>query len=191
MPRGSRIRRARAPPSTELRPLYAICSPLSAGTTPVARRQTTLTEFVNDLDPKLTVVALGMNGTAMPRYAADNVARDRCRSFMATTRSAARRSTPSSPKRRSTSPGCFTVGLDVCARAQDGETRMGWSCAVNPRFRDGFGGGRMSVVDVELLVVPDCPNESGALSGLRLAFERMGLTAQSVRTTVIASQEQA
>lgn len=68
---------------------------------------------------------------------------------------------------------------------------MDWSCAVNPRFRDGFGGSRMSVVDVELLVVPDCPNESGALSALRFAVERMGLTAQSVRTTVIASQEQA
>jgi hypothetical protein len=47
------------------------------------------------------------------------------------------------------------------------------------------------VVDVELLVVPDCPNESVALSVLRLAFDRVGLAAQSVRTTVIASQEQA
>ena len=37
----------------------------------------------------------------------------------------------------------------------------------------------MSVVDVELLVVPDCPSES------------VGLAALSVRTTVIASQEQA
>ena len=49
----------------------------------------------------------------------------------------------------------------------------------------------MSVVDVELLVVPDCPNESVALSVLRLAFDRLGLAAQSVRTTVIGSQEQA
>jgi hypothetical protein len=49
----------------------------------------------------------------------------------------------------------------------------------------------MSVVDVELLVVPDCPNESGALSVLRLAFAAVGLTAQAVRTTVIASHEQA
>jgi hypothetical protein len=48
------------------------------------------------------------------------------------------------------------------------------------------------VVDVELLVVPDCPNESVALSLLRVAFDRVGLAAaQSVRTTVIASQEQA
>jgi hypothetical protein len=49
----------------------------------------------------------------------------------------------------------------------------------------------MSVVDVELLVLSDCPNESGALSVLRLAFDRVGLAALSVRTTVIASQEQA
>jgi hypothetical protein len=46
-------------------------------------------------------------------------------------------------------------------------------------------------VDVELLVVPDCPNESVALKVLRLAFDRVGLAAQSVRTTVISSQEQA
>ena len=49
----------------------------------------------------------------------------------------------------------------------------------------------MGFVDVELLVVPDCPNESVALSLLRVAFDRVGLAAQSVRTTVIASQEQA
>lgn len=48
-----------------------------AGTTPAACRQTRLTELVNDLDPKLTAAALGMNGTGMARYAADNVARDR------------------------------------------------------------------------------------------------------------------
>jgi hypothetical protein len=49
----------------------------------------------------------------------------------------------------------------------------------------------MSCMDVELLVVPDCPNESVALSMLRSAFDLVGLAAQSVRTTVIASQEQA
>jgi hypothetical protein len=49
----------------------------------------------------------------------------------------------------------------------------------------------MIVVDVELLVVPDCPSESGALSVLGVAFDRVGLAAPSVRTTVIASQEQA
>jgi hypothetical protein len=49
----------------------------------------------------------------------------------------------------------------------------------------------MSVMDVELLVVPDCPNESVALSVLRSAFDGAGLAGQSVRTTVLASQEQA
>jgi hypothetical protein len=49
----------------------------------------------------------------------------------------------------------------------------------------------MSVMDVELLVVPDCPNESVALSVLRSAFDRVGLAGQSVRTTVIANQDQA
>jgi hypothetical protein len=49
----------------------------------------------------------------------------------------------------------------------------------------------MNAMDVELLVVPDCPNESVALSALHLAFDRIGLTTQSVRTTVITSQEQA
>lgn len=49
----------------------------------------------------------------------------------------------------------------------------------------------MSVMDVEMLVVPDCPNESGALSMVRLALQRLGLTAQPVRITVVASQEQA
>jgi hypothetical protein len=49
----------------------------------------------------------------------------------------------------------------------------------------------MSVVDVQLLVVADCPNESGARSVLRLAFAAVGLTAQVVRRTVIASHEQA
>jgi hypothetical protein len=44
---------------------------------------------------------------------------------------------------------------------------------------------------VELLVVPHCPNESGAMSVLRSAFERVGLTGQTVRTTVIVSGEQA
>lgn len=49
----------------------------AAGTTPSACRQTRLTELVNDLDPKLTAAALGMNGNGITRYAADNVARDR------------------------------------------------------------------------------------------------------------------
>jgi hypothetical protein len=36
-----------------------------------------MTELVNDLDPKLAAVALGMNNNGLVRYAADNVARDR------------------------------------------------------------------------------------------------------------------
>ncbi|MBA2560177.1 MAG: integrase, partial [Propionibacteriales bacterium] len=48
-----------------------------ARTTPEACRQTRLTELVNDLDPKLAAVALGMNDNGLVRYAADNVARDR------------------------------------------------------------------------------------------------------------------
>lgn len=49
----------------------------AAGTTLAICRQTRLTELVNDMDPKLTAVALGMNDTGLVRYAADNVARDR------------------------------------------------------------------------------------------------------------------
>ena len=46
-------------------------------------------------------------------------------------------------------------------------------------------------VDIELLVVPDCPNESRALLALESAFERVGLREQSVRVTVITSQDEA
>jgi hypothetical protein len=46
-------------------------------------------------------------------------------------------------------------------------------------------------VDIELLVVPDCPNESVAFSRLNLAVERLGLQAQPVRTTVVGDYEQA
>jgi hypothetical protein len=49
----------------------------------------------------------------------------------------------------------------------------------------------MSDMDVELLVVPDCPNESVARSVLGLAPDPLGLIAQPVRTTVTASQQQA
>ncbi len=40
-----------------------------AGTTPQACRQTRLTELVNDLDPKLAAVALGINNNGLVRYA--------------------------------------------------------------------------------------------------------------------------
>ena len=46
-------------------------------------------------------------------------------------------------------------------------------------------------VDIELLVVPDCPNESLALMALESAFEQVGLREQSVRVTVITSQDEA
>ena len=39
--------------------------------------------------------------------------------------------------------------------------------------------------------MPDCPNESRALLALESAFERVGLGEQSVRVTVITSQDQA
>jgi hypothetical protein len=40
-----------------------------------------------------------------------------------------------------------------------------------------------------VLVVPECLNESVALSVLRLTLDRVGLAARSVRRTVIVSQE--
>jgi hypothetical protein len=48
-----------------------------AGTTPSACRQTRIAQLVNDLDPKLTAAALGMQDSGLVRYLADNVARDR------------------------------------------------------------------------------------------------------------------
>jgi hypothetical protein len=49
----------------------------------------------------------------------------------------------------------------------------------------------MGVVDIELLVVPDCPNESRALLALESAFEKVGMGAQPVRVTVITNQDEA
>ena len=46
-------------------------------------------------------------------------------------------------------------------------------------------------MDFELLVVPNCPNESRALVALGSAFERVGLGGQSVPVTVILNQDQA
>jgi hypothetical protein len=53
-----------------------------AGTTPSACRQTRIAQLVNDLDPKLTAVALGMRDSGLVRYLADNVARDRLQRTM-------------------------------------------------------------------------------------------------------------
>lgn len=46
-------------------------------------------------------------------------------------------------------------------------------------------------MDIELLVVPDCPNESRALLALQSAFEQVGLGTQPVRVTVITNQDEA
>ncbi len=46
-------------------------------------------------------------------------------------------------------------------------------------------------VDVELLVVADCPNEAPALVLLRAALDDIGLPDARFRTTVIATQEEA
>jgi hypothetical protein len=48
-----------------------------AGTTPSLCRQTRISQLVTDLDPKLAAAALGMQGTGLIRYLADNVDRDR------------------------------------------------------------------------------------------------------------------
>jgi len=48
-----------------------------AGTTPSACRQTRIAQLVNDLDPKLTATALGMQDAGLIRYLADNVDHDR------------------------------------------------------------------------------------------------------------------
>jgi hypothetical protein len=48
-----------------------------AGVTPSACRQTRIAQFVNDLDPKLTAAALGMQDSGLVRYLADNVDNDR------------------------------------------------------------------------------------------------------------------
>ncbi len=48
-----------------------------AGTTPSASRQTRIAQLVNDLDPKLTAAALGMQDSGLVRYVTGNVDRDR------------------------------------------------------------------------------------------------------------------
>jgi glutaredoxin len=46
-------------------------------------------------------------------------------------------------------------------------------------------------MDVELLVVPDCPHEKSAALLLRSALDDIGLTAVNVELTVIATEEDA
>ena len=49
----------------------------------------------------------------------------------------------------------------------------------------------MTGVDVELLVVPDCPNEIAAARLVRKALDDLGLTPTTVRTTVIRTPRDA
>lgn len=46
-------------------------------------------------------------------------------------------------------------------------------------------------MDVELLVVPDCPNESATRIMLRAILDEVGLASVTIRTTVIGSQDDA
>jgi len=46
-------------------------------------------------------------------------------------------------------------------------------------------------MDIELLVVPDCPNEPVAAAMLRAALDDVGLTSTTFRTTVIDTQQRA
>jgi hypothetical protein len=46
-------------------------------------------------------------------------------------------------------------------------------------------------MDVELLVVPDCPNEYAAATLLRAALDDVGLSRIQFQTTVIATQDSA
>jgi len=49
----------------------------------------------------------------------------------------------------------------------------------------------MDSMKVELLVVPDCPNESPMAELLRTALRDVGLDGVSVKRTLVSSQEQA
>lgn len=49
----------------------------------------------------------------------------------------------------------------------------------------------MGAMDVELLVVPDCPHEKSAAALLRSALDDIGLTAVDVELTVVATEEDA
>jgi hypothetical protein len=46
-------------------------------------------------------------------------------------------------------------------------------------------------VDVEVLVVADCPNESGAVTIVRQALDDVGLKRVPIRTRVVASEQDA
>jgi hypothetical protein len=46
-------------------------------------------------------------------------------------------------------------------------------------------------MDVELLVIPGCPNTAAAVDLMRQALSAIGLSGQSVRTTVVGDDAQA
>lgn len=48
-----------------------------------------------------------------------------------------------------------------------------------------------SFPDIEVLVVPDCPNQEGAARLVREALDAAGMLEVTVRTTVIESEQQA
>ena len=48
-----------------------------------------------------------------------------------------------------------------------------------------------SMLDVEVLVVPDCPNQAGAERLMRKALDAAGLPDVPVRTRVVESEEEA
>lgn len=49
----------------------------------------------------------------------------------------------------------------------------------------------MAIVDIELLVVPDCPNQAPAATLLRAVLDDLDLAGQPVRTSIIASAAEA
>ena len=89
-----------------------------AGVTPSACRQTRIAQLVNDLDPKLTAAALGMQDSGLVRYLADNVDKDRLQR------------TPA----RLTNPGTAGGTLHTFPRTCAGSTRK----LAEPNFK-GFG----------------------------------------------------
>jgi hypothetical protein len=49
----------------------------------------------------------------------------------------------------------------------------------------------MRIMDVELLVIPDCPNAGAAAALLRAALDDIGLRSTSFTTTVVATELEA
>jgi hypothetical protein len=58
-------------------------------------------------------------------------------------------------------------------------------------WRTSWHEAMMTSMDIELLVVPDCPNGPVAAALLRTALDDVGLTGSTFRTTVIDTQQRA